>query len=356
MSAPEPISGDLRGTQHDGHAVTAQSTPRVSVVIPTYKRPALLLRCLRAVLAQRLAPHEFEILVIDDGHDDATSAAVRAVAHEHPHHSLVCLRPPRGRGPAVARNCGWRNASAPLVAFTDDDTVPERNWLACGLRAMDSLGFHESLPAGLVALCGRVQVPVNDPPTDHELMTKGLESAEFVTANAFVRRDALERVGGFDKRFTRAWREDSDLQFRLMQSVGPVGRCADATVLHPVRSEPWGICLRQQRNAYFDALLYKKHPRLYRERIHPSPPWNYYLIVTLGLAAPVLAAAGQGRLALWAATAALGLVGAFAWRRLSRTARTPSHVFEMVATSALIPFLSVYWRLAGALKFRVLFL
>ena len=36
-------------------------------------------------------------------------------------------------------------------------------------------------------------------PTDHELMTRGLEDTEFVTANAFVRRSALGRVGGFDE-------------------------------------------------------------------------------------------------------------------------------------------------------------
>jgi GT2 family glycosyltransferase len=197
--------------------------------------------------------------------------------------------------------------------------------------------------------------PLNEPPTDHELMTRGLESAEFVTANAFVWRDALQRVGGFDERFKRAWREDSDLHFRLAE-LGDVTRSDRSTVLHPVRPERWGVCLRQQRNTFFDALLYKKHPRLYRERIRRVPPWNYYLIVALVFTAPLLWWAGQGGVAAAAMALAGLLIAQFAWQRLRRTARTPAHVAEMLVTSALIPFLSVYWRIRGALSFRVLFL
>ena len=322
---------------------------QVSVVIPTYRRPELIARCLAAVLAQRLEPAAFEVIVVDDGHDEATRAAVSALAPASGAPALVYLRPAHGRGPAVARNTGWRAARAPLVAFTDDDTLPERDWLAEGLAALRD--------PTLAAVCGRVRVPdATDPPTDHELMTRGLESAEFVTANAFVRRAALERVGGFDERFRRAWREDSDLQFRLQHEVGAVGRAPRATVLHPVRRERWGVSLAQQRNAFFDALLYKKHPRLYRERIRRVPPWDYYAIVAATLAGPVLFALGRPVPGAAALALAGALVLAFAARRLRRTSRAPAHVAEMLVTSALIPFLAVYWRLRGAWRFRTLFL
>jgi GT2 family glycosyltransferase len=187
-------------------------------------------------------------------------------------------------------------------------------------------------------------------------MTQGLQHAEFVTANAFVRRDALARIGGFDERFLRAWREDSDLQFRLMQHAGPVGRCDDARVLHPARPERWGVCLRQQHNTYFDALLYKKHPRLYRERIRRRPPWSYYAIVGATFAAGVFALLDAPPAAAVSASIALALVLRLAWQRLRPTRHDARHVLEMLATSALIPFLSVYWRTRGALHFRVLFL
>ena len=325
--------------------------PSITVVIPTYRRAGLLRRCLEAVLIQDYAG-ELEVIVVDDGGTDDTRDMVADLARRSGAPKLRYLRPSLAHGPAVARNCGWRAARGELIAFTDDDAVPTRGWVSEGAAAMGS----EPAASRYAAVCGRVRVPVAEPPTDHERMTQGLEEAAFVTANAFVWRVALVQVRGFDERFTRPWREDSDLQFRLMRDVGQVGRCEGAVVLHPVRAERWGVCLRQQRNAYFDALLYKKHPRMYREWIHRLPPWDYYLIVLFALGALLLALGGAPTAAKISGLAALALVVRFAFRRLRHTARTPAHVAEMLVTSALVPFLSVYWRLRGAVAFRVLFL
>ncbi|MDN3922347.1 glycosyltransferase family 2 protein [Roseateles violae] len=322
---------------------------QISVVVPTFRRPALLQRCLDALRQQRL-DEAFEVLVVDDGHCDKTREQVEALARHWP--GLRYLRPldaRPGSGPAQARNWGWRVARAELIAFTDDDTVPDPGWLAAGLAAL------RARPE-LMALAGKVRVPLPPRrPSDHERMTAGLQRASFVTANAFVRRSALEAVGGFDERFRRAWREDSDLQFRLERRFGPIPRCCGAVVLHPVRPERWGVSLRQQRNVFFDALLYRKHARRYRAELRPRPPWDYYAIVLLAPAALVLALAGRAQAAAIAALLAALLVLALAARRLRGSALTPAHLLEMLATSALIPFLSVYWRLRGALHFRVWF-
>lgn len=329
----------------------------VSVVIPTYRRPELLVRCLDALGAQTLPPTAYEVLVVDDGSTEDTRACVSDFAGRHPALSVRYLRPIGDHGPAIARNLGWRHASAALIAFTDDDTLPDSDWLAQGLAAFRQAWHGGGRPA---ALSGRVRVPLPPAdrrrPSDHQKMTLGLETAEFVTANAFVERDALVRIEGFDERFRRAWREDSDLQFRLMQHVGPVLRCPTAVVAHPVRPERWGVSLRQQRNAYFDALLYKKHPRLYRERILPAPPWHYYMVVGSSIAAAALLLAGANvPAAVAAGVAAFGILR-FARQRLRGASIDADHLLEMLATSALIPFLSVYWRLRGAWHFRVLYL
>ena len=324
---------------------------RLSVVIPTFRRPALVVRCLDAVIAQRLDPAAYEVIVVDDGRTPDTQAAVEDVARKHPAHTIRYLRPHGGHGPAAARNAGWQAARAPVVAFTDDDTIPDPDWLGAGERAVEP---------DVVAVSGRVVVPSPNPPvdgapaapTDHELMTRGLETAEFVTANAFVRRSALSQVGGFDERFKRAWREDSDLQFALLDK-GRIARCEAAVVEHPVRAEAWGVSLRQQKNVFYDALLYKKHPRLYRERILARPPWDYYAVVALSIAATVFVVTGVIGSAVVSAAVALILIGALARRRLRRTSHAPAHVIEMIVTSVAIPYLSVYWRLRGAIHFRV---
>ena len=210
--------------------------------------------------------------------------------------------------------------------------------------------------SGPAAAWGRLRMPLPPVSTDYERNEAGLEGAEFVTANCFVRRDVLEAVGGFDERFTLAWREDSDLYFTLLERGFRVVHVPGAVVVHPVRPAPWGVSLRQQRKSLFNALLYKKHPALYRQKVRASPPWNYYASTAALALAPGAALAGAPEalavtLAVW-----LVLTGSFAWRRLRGTSRRLSHVAEMLVTSALIPPLSVFWRLRGAARFRTLFL
>ena len=319
-----------------------------TVVVPTYRRPDLLERCLDALRCQALPAASYEVVVVDDARSDETRAQVERWADDT--HAVRYVRPEGdSRGPAAARNAGWRAARGWLVAFTDDDTIPDSKWLPAA-RAE----FRHAEPR-LDAAWGRIDVPLPVRPTDYERDAAGLERAGFVTANCFVRRDVLASLGGFDERFTCAWREDSDLYFRLVSGGHRVSHIAAARVVHPVRPAAWGVSVRQQRKAAFDALLYKKHPVLFAEHVRPARPTLYYPVVLALGAACVGVAAGVAPLAAgaWAAWAAL--TGAFAARRLRGTSRAPRHVAEMVLTSAVIPPLSLFWRLRGAVRHRVLF-
>jgi GT2 family glycosyltransferase len=289
------------------------SVPRVSVVVPTCGRAELLERCIAALANQSLPRGDYEIIVVDD-------SALRS-------------------GPAAARNRGWRKARAPLIAFTDDDTVPDREWLKRALEAMKD---------DVDAATGRIVMPIPRQPTDYERDAQGLERAEFVTANCFVRKAVLERLGGFDEGFRLPWREDSDLHFRLLLSGARLARAPHAVVVHPVRPAGWGVSVKQQKKVMYDALLFKKHRRLYRERIRSGARWDYYFIA----ASLTLAAAGvTPALLLWSV-----LTARFFLQRLRGASKRPSHVLEMAVTSALIPPLAVFWRVAGALRYRVAFL
>lgn len=327
---------------------TQNTTPLVSVVVPTCGRPTLLHRCLLALMRQRMPAASYEIIVADDGHSDATQALVRRLGALHrngPPPRYTRSPHPRG-GPAGARNAGWRAAGAPVIAFTDDDTIPSRGWLAEGLRAMEP---------GIDSVTGRTQVPLPSAPTDWQRNTAGLERGEFITANCFVRREALEEIGGFDERYRRPWREDSDLHFAMLERGMQIVRAPGALVMHPVREAPWGVSTKIQRNVYFDALLYKKHPRLYRARISAGPPLRYYFAIgALGVGIAGLLA-GAPLLALAGGAAWLAWTAGFAAYRLRHTSRRPRHIAEMLYTSALIPPLAIYWRIAGALHFRVAF-
>ncbi len=318
---------------------------RASVVVPTYRRPDLLRRCLAALAAQDLDPAAYEVVVADD----AAGPDTRALVEEQARRGPVRLRyvPVTGRhGPAAARNAGWRCAEGEVIAFTDDDCVPDPGWLSAGLDAFAD---------GVSGVWGRIVMPLPPAPTDYEKNESGLESAECATANCFYRREALEAAGGFDERFTAAWREDSDLFFTLLEQGRTLVRAPKAVVVHPVRPAPWGVSLRQQRKSQFNALLYKKHPRLYRERIPAASPRHYYLILTVLLVALGCVVGGHPAWTVVPAAVWLVLTARFCARRLRGTSHAPGHVAEMVVTSALIPPLSVFWRLWGAVRFRVWF-
>ncbi len=341
------------------------TVPLVSVVVPTYRRPELLDRCLRALLAQEIPASDVELIVADDAECQATRGQVAAWAARARKRGIRLRYIPvvGTHGPAAARNTGWRTARGGIVAFTDDDCIPAPDWLCAGLAAFGpricNNSNDEMSATGedrVDGVSGRIIVPLPEAPSDYQKDTAWLAYAEFVTANCFYRRDALAAVGGFDERFALAWREDSDLHFTLMKQGARLITGHDAVVIHPARPAPWGISIHQQRKSMYNALLYKKHPTLYRTYIQSAPPWRYY--GTVGTFAGLMLGLLTRRRPLARISVMLWLVLTleFCMRRLRGTSKAPTHVAEMAVTSLLIPPLAVFWRLRGALKFRVWFL
>jgi GT2 family glycosyltransferase len=317
---------------------------KASVVVPTHRRNDLLRACLEHLAAQDLRRGEYEVIVADDARDSQTESLVAQLA-ETTGADLRYVAVGPAHGPAAARNCGWRAARGAIIAFTDDDCLPQPTWLRQGVAALSE--------TAAAAATGRIVMPLPPRPTDYQRDCAGLTAAEFVTANCFCRRDCLERIGGFDERFTAAWREDSDLQFTLLEQGYRIVPAPEAVVVHPIRSASWGVSLRQQRKAQFNVLLYKKHPQLYRQRI-PSVPRSYYAIGASAAGSAAGAALGMPALSSGAAACWLVLTLRFCLRRLRGADHASAHIAEMLVTSAAIPLLSLYWRAWGLLKFQLL--
>lgn len=322
--------------------------PTISVIIPTYQRPALLVRCLHALAMQQFPKKQFEIIVVTDGPDTITRAMIQQQHFTTPEVRIYSL--PVKKGPAAARNFGWTKATGNLILFTDDDCIPHINWIK---------EFHTAYiqqPFASAAFRGRVVVPRSNKPTDYEKNTAWLEQADFVTANCACTRIALKQINGFDETYTMAWREDSDLEFKLIDQKIPIYPVEQAIVTHPVRKAPWGISLKEQKKSMFNALLYKKYPGLYRQKIHRRPLWNYYAIVLLFIAIVIATAMQLPAIAIIAFLSWLLFVTRFTIKRLQGTTHSLEHVTEMIVTSILIPFLSIFWTLYGSLKFKTLLL
>jgi histidinol-phosphate phosphatase family protein len=367
-----------------------------SVVVPTVGRPSL--RPLLAALAAGTGPVPEAVVVVDDRPAPATPLDL-------PEWPVLQVVPGDARGPAAARNAGWRATATPWVAFLDDDVLPPPDWPA--RLAADLAG----LPAAVAGSQGRVRVPLpaDRRPTDWERVTAGLAEARWATADMAFRRRALVRVGGFDERFGRAYREDADLALRLLAAGAELVR-GDREVIHPVRPEPRWASVRAQRGNADDALMARLHGRDWRERADaPRGRFRRHLAVTAagavslaGLAAGRVAAAraaramsamstggtggsggsggsggtarlaglrsagvirrsGRGRGAdpRWPRAAAVAggaawLVGTaeFAAARIAPGPRTAGEVARMLATSVAIPPAAVAHRLRGELAHR----
>jgi glucosyl-dolichyl phosphate glucuronosyltransferase len=193
----------------------------VSVVVPTYNRSRLLRRTLASLVAQQAGSLRYEILVVDNCSTDDTRVVIESFTQRY--QAVRYLFEPR-QGVSYARNTGIAAATAPIVAFIDDDVEADQAWLVEIQRAFDSRpdvdcvggridGYYPVPPPawftplhwGPVALQAE-KGPTRQVDADHA-------SACLMTANFAARRAALEDVGGFSPEFLRD--EDRELQLRL---------------------------------------------------------------------------------------------------------------------------------------------
>ena len=323
---------------------------KVSIIIPTYQRPGLLRKCLDSIRLQNFSQEEYEVIIVTDGPDEKTHKMVQQCIVGEFNSNVSCYSLAQKKGPAAARNVGWKIAKGELILFTDDDCVPDFNWVK---NYYNAFTFYAEK---LIAFTGKIFVPRSTHPTDFELNTAHLETADFVTANCACSKAALEMVDGFDEAFTMAWREDSDLQFKLLKRQIPIIKIEEAEVLHPVRKAPWGVSLKEQKKSMFDALLFKKHPQLYKQRIRSSVLWNYFFMIILLFGFLIAWFYEIKLVALVCLSSWIFLVGLFVMKRLNKASHSFKHITEMVATSILIPFFSMFWNLYGAYKFKALHL
>ncbi|AKN73189.1 transferase [Streptomyces sp. PBH53] len=318
--------------------------PAYTVVVPTIGRPCLA-ECLRALAAaDGHPPHE--VVVVDDRPAPDGDLTLQTAGQ-----LLDRVRTLRtgGRGPAAARNAGWRTVRTPWTVFLDDDVQVLPDW---SRRLADDL--REAGPdVGGVQGRLRVPLPPDRRPTDWERTTKGLENAAWATADMAYRTEALKRTGGFDERFPRAFREDADLALRVQRAGWSLVRGTRVT-RHPVRPAHWWASLPAQRGNADDALMNRLHGRDWWDRAQaPRGRLPRHLAVTgAALAAAGCALAGRHRAAR--VCAALWTLGTaeFALARILPGPRTGREIAGMLGTSVLIPPLAVRHWLRGVVRHR----
>lgn len=190
-------------------------SPRVSVVVPAYNAAQTIASTVRSVLQQTEPIHE--LLVVDDGSTDATAEVVAAIADDR-----VRLLRQSNAGPAAARNRGLAFATGHCVAFLDADDLWLPGHLASVRDALDSHGAGMAFADAWVldhdtgrirrtsAMAHQLRSPV---PRDRDRLVRALLRRNFVVSSTIVRREVLDRVGGF--RTDLKGTEDYELWLRI---------------------------------------------------------------------------------------------------------------------------------------------
>ena len=259
----------------DGGPFTAAD---VTVVVPVRDRAAALGR-----LLERLAATGSGVVVVDDGSTDGSGEVARR-------HGARVVRRLRSGGPAAARNLGWRVGSdpvlerqdrdnpgsvapkeerggaRPIIAFVDSDCLPEADWLdrllphfsdpevaAVAPRLAGGTGDEETAVSRYDAECSALdQGP-------HPAAVRPGTRVSYVPAAALlVRREALDKVDGFDERLPTG--EDVDLVWRLVDAGWTVRYDPSVTVAHSSRTTFAALAGRRFAYGTSAAPLSRRHP------------------------------------------------------------------------------------------------
>ena len=251
-------------------ATDESQRPRLSVVISTLGNYATLERVLDGYSRQSAPPGSFEVVIVMDAAEDQPEAVERAIGER-----AFPLRRISGPVPGLSanRNAGWREARAPLVLFTDNDTIPVRRMVAEHLR------WHESYPEEAVGVLGHVRWAreLDVTPFMRWLDTgiqfnyanlKGIVELPwggFAGANSSLKRSFIEKVGDFDQEHFPYGYEDTDWAYRASKLGFRMVYARRAVVDHlrPMTLEFW------KKRARRVAIAEREFTRLHPEQ----PPW-----------------------------------------------------------------------------------
>lgn len=259
--------------------MTDTPAPLVSVIIPTYGRPAKLRDCLAAMARLDADGACFEVIVVDDGGPQSVEPVVAEFRRE----LHVRLLVQRRSGPGAARNAGAAVARGRYLAFVDDDCVPARSWLTVLTREVTRNG--RSLIGGRVenALTqnpyseaseqiGRYVYDYNRSDAAHEPF--------FTSNNIALSADLFSALGGFTTSIPSATAEDKEFCDRWRARGLALSHVAEAVVYH-AHDLTFGRFLRQHFNYGRGILSFRLQRRTRTRREIVPEPLKFYVGLVL---------------------------------------------------------------------------
>ena len=239
-----------------------------SVIVCTRNGKSRIGACLNAI--RNMTGGGFETLVVDDGSTDGTADFVE---HNFPWVKLLRLEP---GGLSNARNEGAAAAQGEVLAFTDDDCEPDRDWIA-RIRPV----FRD----GKYAAAGGPNLPPKPrtweeavvcaaPGAPSHVMLDDEEAEHLPGCNLVVTKKAFDTIGGFDRRFHTAG-DDVDFCWRLRDGGFRLGFAPGAFVWHWRRPSIRTFLRQQLGYGNAERLLMEKHPNRFSK--HGDAKWQGFV-------------------------------------------------------------------------------
>lgn len=204
------------------------SSPRVTVIVPTYYDWARLEKCVKALQNQTLSIKEFEVIIVNNAPEDAMPVGFFLPENFH----IIIENKP---GSYAARNAALEVARGEILAFTDSDCIPQPLWLESAMARLDN---GAELLAGKVELFFKsskltiVEIYEKAFAFDQKKYAKVGGSA---TANMVTWSKHFKTVGHFND----ALMSGGDVEWgrRATDKGIPIEYASEVIVLHPARSD-----------------------------------------------------------------------------------------------------------------------
>jgi GT2 family glycosyltransferase len=259
------------------HNSSVHPPVQVGVVIPAHNRSDLLEQCLASIAEQEFEDGEMEVIVCDDGSTENLAPLVDQFQGKIPRIQL--LRQVEARGPAAARNIGFRSSSAGIFVCLDSDIICGPNYFKRMVGALKMNPDWVAAEATLLSRDGSSSILLDAPEN---------RGGTFPSGASAYRSEALERAGGFDEEFLLPACEDADLAARLIQ-LGQYGYVPEALAYHPARRVSWGTHWRWRKHWRYEMILAKRYGFL----SFPGKPAGPYPRLRVAWAAIVTLPAGR---------------------------------------------------------------
>ena len=231
--------------------------PKVSVIIPNYKRPDLLRKAVLSQFGQDLEKDDYEVIVVDSTPDESVVTMLAEIAPQAECSFRWFTK--KAEGPALSRHMGAQNARGRVLAFFDSDCEASPGWLRAGLAAFSN---------GIGLVQGRTERdPEGQPGIFTHFIIVRSESFHYESCNVFYLREAYEQAGGFrgvdgtPNALTPTGGEDIDLAWRVRRLGWKTVFATGALVIHAVLPLPKIRWLYDKRKYPFPGLI-KQFPEL----------------------------------------------------------------------------------------------